>query len=82
MPEALSEELDMPVDVKWGHVGLFHLSVPWSKLGSKPVRCLCAGFLHAGPDDRHSHGGSGATDFLFTAVGHLTGPPPSVEDLL
>ncbi|CAM9374040.1 unnamed protein product [Hapterophycus canaliculatus] len=38
VPEALSEELDIPVDVKWGHVGLFHLSVPWSKLGSKPVR--------------------------------------------
>lgn len=38
VPEALSEGLDLPVDVKWGHVGLFHLSVPWSKLGSKPVR--------------------------------------------
>lgn len=37
MPEALSEGLDVPVDVKWGHVGLFQLSVPWSKLGSKPV---------------------------------------------
>lgn len=37
VPEALSESLDLPVDVKWGHVGLFHLSVPWSKLGSKPV---------------------------------------------
>lgn len=38
VPEALSEGLDVPVDVKWGHVGLFQLSVPWSKLGSKPVR--------------------------------------------
>ena len=37
MPEALSEGLDVPVDIKWGHVGLFQLSVPWSKLGSKPV---------------------------------------------
>lgn len=40
VPEALSEGLDIPVDVKWGHVGLFQLSVPWSKLGSKPV-CVC-----------------------------------------
>ncbi|CAN0417137.1 unnamed protein product, partial [Laminaria digitata] len=40
VPEALSEGLDIPVDVKWGHVGLFHLEVPWSKLGSKPVRAV------------------------------------------
>ncbi|CAM9729590.1 unnamed protein product [Ectocarpus sp. 6 AP-2014] len=38
VPEALSEGLDIPVEVKWGHVGLFQLSVPWNKLGSKPVR--------------------------------------------
>ncbi|CAM9181313.1 unnamed protein product, partial [Ectocarpus fasciculatus] len=37
VPEALSEGLDIPVEVKWGHVGLFQLSVPWNKLGSKPV---------------------------------------------
>lgn len=42
IPEALSESLDIPVDVKWGHVGLFHLSVPWSKLGSKPVSLIQA----------------------------------------
>lgn len=40
VPEALSEGLDISVDVKWGHVGLFHLNVPWSKLGSKPVRAV------------------------------------------
>ncbi|CAM9812815.1 unnamed protein product, partial [Choristocarpus tenellus] len=37
VPEALSEGLDLPVEVVWGHVGLFHLSVPWSSLGSRPV---------------------------------------------
>ncbi|CAN0063718.1 unnamed protein product, partial [Discosporangium mesarthrocarpum] len=37
VPEALSEELDLPVEVVWGHIGLFHLSVPWSSLGSRPV---------------------------------------------
>lgn len=44
VPEALSEGLDIPVDVKWGHVGLFQLSVPWSKLGSKPVSHVRAAY--------------------------------------
>ncbi|CAN0497497.1 unnamed protein product, partial [Scytosiphon promiscuus] len=50
---------DIPVDVKWGHVGLFHLSVPWSKLGSKPVRCLLACFIYEPMLVIGKHGGAG-----------------------
>ncbi|CAM9474569.1 unnamed protein product, partial [Phaeothamnion confervicola] len=38
IPEALSEGLELPVEIRWGHIGLFHLEIPWNALGSRAVR--------------------------------------------
>ena len=37
-PSAVDECLGLlPLALDWGHVGTFHLSVPWNALGSKPL---------------------------------------------
>ena len=35
-PEAL-EDLDLPVDIKWGRLGSLELTLSWSGLTTKPI---------------------------------------------
>lgn len=37
-PDAVDDALGLlPIGLKWGRVGTFHLNVPWNALGARPL---------------------------------------------
>ena len=39
---AVEEALGLPVSLKWGQIGSFHLSIPWNALGAQPLSVTLA----------------------------------------
>jgi hypothetical protein len=66
-PAAVDEALGLlPLALKWGKVGTFHLSIPWNALGARPLVITLTDvtlvFKLLSPDEEGGVGGGGEED--------------------